>query len=145
MKPGQQLAAPAHASVYVRLSLRDHAPIAHGILLGCVFLFCALSKGCMNQHKERAGTHKKRTRWAVSEIYLEFELAMINCLKNAISLLTIMPTEYLVVVIEELLRCTYESRGKHLGIEIALPVFGQLYHSPLRPPTPCPTHLSTRP
>jgi hypothetical protein len=43
---------------------------------------------------------KKRTRCAVSEIYLEFELAVINCLENAIPLLTIL---HLVVVIEELL------------------------------------------
>jgi hypothetical protein len=46
---------------------------------------------------------KKRTRWAVSEIYLEFGLAMTNCLENAFSLLTISNAEYLVVVIDELL------------------------------------------
>jgi hypothetical protein len=51
----------------------------------------------MDQYKGTS-THVKRTRWAVSEIYL----ATINCLENPISLLTILSTEYLVVI-EELL------------------------------------------
>jgi hypothetical protein len=43
---------------------------------------------------------KKRTRLAVSEIYLD----MIDCLKDATPLLTVFRTEYLVVVVEEVLQ-----------------------------------------
>jgi hypothetical protein len=57
------------------------------------------------QEKEQA-LKKKHTRWAVSEIHLESELSMINCLENAISLPAILSMKYLVVVVEDLLRRT---------------------------------------
>jgi hypothetical protein len=51
------------------------------------------------------GTAKeiKRTRWAVDNVFLDIKLTPLNCSEDAISLLAILRSEYLVIVIEEVL------------------------------------------
>lgn len=71
-------------------------------------LFFLRPKRHVYQHKEEPTHIKIRTRWAVGEVHLEFEIAMINCLENAIPLLTISHTEYVIVVIEDLLRWMHQ-------------------------------------
>ena len=57
---------------------------------------------CVNRTK---GTVQeiKRTRWAVDKVYLDIKLTPLNCLEDAISLLAILRSEYLVIVIKEAL------------------------------------------
>jgi len=46
---------------------------------------------------------RKLTRRAVDKIYLDIKLTLLNCLEDAISLLAILCSEYLVIVIKEVL------------------------------------------
>lgn len=104
MDPQQQRSAPAHASACARLSWHDHVPTGHEVLPGLFVLCCALGKQtvCTNMTK---GTAKeiKRTRWAVDNVFLDIKLTPLNCSEDAISLLAILRSEYLVIVIEEVL------------------------------------------